>query len=89
MASKERDEIFVLEAIEEYLKNVDWINDEIRATLNYVIEAMINAPKKHESEMFKTVMALSRKQEIEAAPLFGLIADAITAGENEIQKNAA
>lgn len=86
MASKERDEIIALEAVEEYLNGIDWINDEIRTTLNYVIEAMIGVPKKHESKMFKIVMALSRNQEVEAASLFGLIADAITASENAIQK---
>lgn len=86
MVSKERDEIIALEAAEEYLNNINWINDEIRATLSYVIEVTICVPKKHESEMFKNVMALSRHQEVEAASLFGLITDAIMASENAIQK---
>lgn len=86
MVSKERDEIIAREAVKEYINNIDWINDEIRETLNYVIEAMISPPEKYESEMFKIVMALSRQQEVEAASLFELIADAITVSENAIQK---
>lgn len=57
LVTKERDETIALEAVEEYLNNIDWINDEIRATLNYAIEAMISTAEKHESRMFKIVMA--------------------------------